>query len=139
MEPYIGDVDDPNLEEYIKDNPYMRKGYRIGFSTYGDAANSFFMLHNESLNVWSHFLGAIFFLLAAVYVCVYLKPTSLHESDSLLSRWGNKFDQGRYDDLFCDKEDFKFPEPDQCPYLTNEVLDDILETNNLHKWHKDIG
>ena len=97
------------------------------------------MLHNETMNVWSHLLGALLFLLAVVYICVYLKPTSLHETDSLLGRWGNQFDLGRYDDLFCDKEDFVFPKPDQCPYLTKEVLDDILETDKLHKWHKDIG
>ena len=34
LKPYIGDIDDPNLDEFIVDNMFLKTGYRIGFHTY---------------------------------------------------------------------------------------------------------
>ena len=84
------------------------------FHTYWEAARSLFMIHNETLNVWSHLIGALFFASMIFYVLIYLHPTSLHENEmtSLVSRWSSDFDQGRFDNLYCDKEDFDFPKKD---------------------------
>mmetsp|Transcript_27327 Transcript_27327/g.36566 ORF Transcript_27327/g.36566 Transcript_27327/m.36566 type:complete len:104 (+) Transcript_27327:297-608(+) len=73
------------------------------------AASSIFMLHNESMNIWSHLLGALGFLSLVFYVLIYLQPTSLHEATPLQSRWMQNFDNGRFDLLQCDKADFNFP------------------------------
>ena len=97
IEPYIGDYDDPNLEEYVKDNPYLRTGFRICFHSYYDCVRSLFMIHNETMNVWSHLIGCLIFVCIAFYVLIFLKPTSLHESTSLVNRWSSGFDQGRFD------------------------------------------
>ena len=51
-------------------------------------------------------------------------------------RWTTDFDTGSYDDLYCDRDDFQFPNPNQCPYKIDEVLDDLLETEKLFDWHK---
>ena len=75
---YIGDITDPNVDEFVADNPFLLTGFRIGFHTYWDAARSLFMVHNETMNVWSHLLGAIGFLCTVVYVLVYLQPIALH-------------------------------------------------------------
>ena len=87
------------------------------------------MLHNETLNVWSHLIGALLCIAMGFYVLIYLQPTSLHQEASLISRWANEFDTGRFDQLYCDRPDFKFPNPNQCPYKPREMLDDLLETD----------
>ena len=127
--PYIGDIDDPNIDDFVIDNVYLKTGYRIGFHTYWDAARSFFMLHNESMNVWTHFGGMCIFIGCVFYVMIYLQPTSLHEAP-LPQRWISGFDNGRFDFLQCDNPNFKFPQGEQqCPYRVDEILDDLLETD----------
>ena len=103
IKPYIGDIDDPNLEDYVRDNIYIKTNYRICFHTWWDAAGSLFMLHNETLNVWSHLIGALLFLYMVFYVFFFMGPTSLHGSDNMIARWSTDFDQGRFDDLYCDR------------------------------------
>lgn len=62
------------------------------------------MIHNETMNVWSHLIGALLFSGMVVYIIMFLSPTSLHNSDSLVQRWSQGFDTGRFDNLMCDKE-----------------------------------
>ena len=76
--PYIGDYDDPNLDEFIRDNEHLRTGYRIFFHTYDLCARSLFMMHNETINVWSHLIGSLIFIGMIFYVLIFLSPTSLH-------------------------------------------------------------
>ena len=76
--PYIGDYDDENLDDFIRDNEYLRTGYRIFFHTYDVCAKSLFMMHNETVNVWSHLIGSLIFIGMIFYVLVFLSPTSLH-------------------------------------------------------------
>ena len=94
------------------------------------------MLHNETLNIWTHLFGTVCFVILLFYFINEIKPTSLHESKDLLSRWTTDFDVGRFEDLYCDRDDFQFPNPNQCPYEINEVLGDLLETEKLLDWHK---
>jgi len=92
IEAYIADYDDPNIRDYERDNPNVRFGYRIFFNDYWVCARSLFMIHNETMNVWSHLIGALLFLAMIPYVLVFLKPSSLHESTSLVDRWVSDFD-----------------------------------------------
>jgi adiponectin receptor len=46
---------------HLADNPAIRSGYRAGLSM-RDAALSVFSLHNETWNIWTHGLGALFFV-----------------------------------------------------------------------------
>ena len=78
-EPYIGNIDDPNLEDFLVDNPHLKTGYRVFFHSYWDCARSLFMIHNETMNVWSHLFGLFIFIGIMIYVTIYLQPTSLHE------------------------------------------------------------
>jgi len=55
------------------------------------------MVHSETMNVWTHLIGALLFLAMVPYVLVYLTPSSLHENPSLVQRWTSDFDQGRFD------------------------------------------
>ncbi|ABP00856.1 predicted protein, partial [Ostreococcus lucimarinus CCE9901] len=46
--------------EWMVWNPYVRSGYRVGARWLG-ATRSIFMLHNETVNIWSHLLGVLMF------------------------------------------------------------------------------
>ena len=44
----------------------MRTGYRIRYNTWRLILGSFFEIHNETVNIWTHFLG----LIALIYVAI---------------------------------------------------------------------
>jgi hypothetical protein len=65
---YIGDYE--TAPDYMKDNLHITHGYRINFNTPKKILRSLFMLHNESVNIWSHCLPAlaiILFLLSFMF------------------------------------------------------------------------
>ena len=47
--------------QYLKSNPYIRTGYRSD-QTWRQCLRSVVSLHNETLNIWTHLLGFVFFL-----------------------------------------------------------------------------
>ncbi|GAB4828237.1 hypothetical protein Ancab_035149 [Ancistrocladus abbreviatus] len=49
------------LPEYMKDNEFIHKYYRVEWPL-KHAAFSLFQWHNETLNIWTHFLGFALFL-----------------------------------------------------------------------------
>ena len=48
-------------------NRFILSGYRINFKSAKSLFKSIFMLHNESVNIWSHLLGALFFIILALH------------------------------------------------------------------------
>jgi predicted membrane channel-forming protein YqfA (hemolysin III family) len=52
----------------MRKNKHIVSGYRLHHYTYRDALNSLFTIHNESINVWSHLLGAFFFIAIIVFL-----------------------------------------------------------------------
>ena len=69
---FIGTWDDADL--FMRDNEYIKTGYRINFGTAGRIIRSLFMCHNESANIWSHLCGVILFILLIVYVAIWILP-----------------------------------------------------------------
>ena len=51
-----------NLPEWMKSDPYIKRGYRRQLNSFRDCFWSLFYLHNESVNIWSHLLPAIIYL-----------------------------------------------------------------------------
>ena len=60
LEGYIGTYWE--LPEGLRENKYIHGGYRIGFQSFWLGLKTLFMWHNETVNVWTHFLGKIVFL-----------------------------------------------------------------------------
>lgn len=54
--------------EFLRDNEYIKKGYRINFNTTGRVLKSLFMCHNETTNIWSHLLAAFLFTAFMIYI-----------------------------------------------------------------------
>ena len=59
-----------DLPDFYKDNEYIKKGYLLNCDSIIKAIKSLFCLHNESINIWSHLLGAIFFIGLICYTAI---------------------------------------------------------------------
>ena len=58
------------LPEWLKDNEFLRHGYRPPLPSVQVCMKSIFRLHTETWNIWTHLLGMIFFVVVAA--CVFL-------------------------------------------------------------------
>lgn len=62
------------LEEWQKDNHYIHSGYRPASNSYQKSAASLGYLHNESVNIWSHLIGAVAFAVGSGLLYRALQP-----------------------------------------------------------------
>jgi hypothetical protein len=75
-----------NAPAFLRDNEYILRGYRIGFNTKAKILKSMFMLHNETVNVWSHMLGVFGFFglfiwtVSSIYASATYKELSQRDS-----------------------------------------------------------
>ena len=53
--------------DFVKDNEYIKNGYLLNCNTIKKTIKSLFVLHNELVNIWSHLLGALFFIALIFY------------------------------------------------------------------------
>lgn len=58
--------------EFMQDNGYIRTGYLVNCDTVGKAVKSAFMIHNESVNIWSHFIGALAVAVLIFYTALFV-------------------------------------------------------------------
>jgi adiponectin receptor len=63
-----------DLPSWQQDNHYIRSGYRPASSSFKKSFASLGYLHNESVNIYSHFVGAVIFSSAAVVLYAAIKP-----------------------------------------------------------------
>lgn len=62
------------LEPWRRDNAYILSGYRATSNSYWRSFKSLGYLHNESVNIWSHLLGAIGFTVAGALLFSVVAP-----------------------------------------------------------------
>lgn len=62
------------LEPWRRDNAYILSGYRATSNSYWHSFKSLGYLHNESVNIWSHLLGAIGFTVAGALLFSVVAP-----------------------------------------------------------------
>ena len=63
-----------DLPSWRRDNAYIRSGYRSDRGSYANSARSLLRLHNETVNIWSHLLGAIVAVVGGVYLYWVIRP-----------------------------------------------------------------
>ena len=61
------------LPAWAKDNEYIHNGFRPVSNSYLDCFLSWFYVHNESGNIYSHFLAAVWMIALATYYYPYAK------------------------------------------------------------------
>merc|ERR1719370_321952 len=55
------------LPPWLQDNDYLVKGHRPELQSTVECLRSIFRLHTETLNIWTHLLGALLFVYFAVF------------------------------------------------------------------------
>ena len=58
-----------DLQSWQQDNHYIHSGYRPASNSYMKSFASLGYLHNESVNIYSHLLGAIAFTISGIWLC----------------------------------------------------------------------
>ena len=54
------------------DNPFILRGYRCQFNSWFDILKTLFIIHNETVNIWTHMLGCILFIvLLLAFLCTW--------------------------------------------------------------------
>ena len=62
------------LPAWQQDNSYIQRGYRPASNSYQKSAASIGYLHNESVNIWTHLIGAVLALVTAAVLYGVLRP-----------------------------------------------------------------
>lgn len=62
------------LPAWRRDNAYILSGYRRERASYLHALRSLFYMHNESVNIWSHLVGAILAAGVSCYAYAVVRP-----------------------------------------------------------------
>jgi adiponectin receptor len=63
-----------DLPHWRRDNPSILSGYRATSNSIRGSLASLWYLHNESVNIWTHLLGAIAFAVGGVYLYALVAP-----------------------------------------------------------------
>ena len=61
--------------KFVQDNEYLKHGYLLHCNTFKKIFKSFLILHNESINIYSHLLGALFFFILIWYTTFFITNT----------------------------------------------------------------
>jgi len=64
--------------------PFIKSGYRLGY-TFNHCIHSLFQLHNETVNAWSHLLGALYWLYQLYYVPFWLSMEGANKTTIFLT------------------------------------------------------
>jgi adiponectin receptor len=66
------------IQEWQRDNHYITSGYRPQSNSYATSLASLGHLHNESVNIWTHLIGAVLAATAAIHLYLTLQPRFHH-------------------------------------------------------------
>ena len=58
--------------KYMQLNEYIKYGYRINCNTIKKSLKSLFIIHNESVNIWSHLIGTFLVIFLIYYTNKYI-------------------------------------------------------------------
>lgn len=63
-----------DLPKWMQDNHYIYSGYRAPSNSYSTSFASLGYLHNESVNIYTHLIGALLATLAAAFLYMQVRP-----------------------------------------------------------------
>ena len=58
--------------KFLQENEYIQNGYVINCTSFKKALRCLFKFHNETINTWTHLLGAIFFICLIFYTLFFV-------------------------------------------------------------------
>ena len=64
-----GKLEDIDIDDV--DNEYILSGYRLNTRGFCNTFKTMFKCHNETFNVWSHWIACVFFFCFAIYILIH--------------------------------------------------------------------
>ena len=125
----LGNFED--IPKYFQHNEYIKKGYRLNCNSVLKAFKSIFFLHNETVNIWSHLLGAIFFIFLIWYTSIFITnyktllkyvKQNLNDIEKIYKNIPNNVNDNMFSSLINNFNVFKY----DFKYLK-------IDINNLYK------
>jgi len=80
-----------DLPSWQQDNHYIHTGYRPASYSFRRCFASLFYLHNETVNIYSHLIGALLFTISAAYLYTILQPRYASATSSDIRAFGSFF------------------------------------------------
>ena len=103
--------------KFMQDNEYIKGGYLLNCNTFKKTFKSLFMCHNETVNIWTHLIAAIFFFFLIFYTSIFI------------SNYKSQINKIKNDiSLVEEKVEILFEE---SPNLMNNVYDSIIDIKNI--------
>ena len=62
------------IPHWMRDNRHIRTGYRPQSNSYSKSAGSITQLHNETVNIWTHLIGAFLAGITAMFMYSVTRP-----------------------------------------------------------------
>ena len=56
-----------SLPDWLKDNKFLLHNHRPAFGSFRQCARSIFKLHTETMNIWTHLVGSVAFMVLMVF------------------------------------------------------------------------
>ena len=81
---WVGNINE--APTWTIDNHYIYSGYWINYESYSDCVKSTCQCHNQTMNIWTHLLGMIFFLFLMASLLIN-HQTSSEVYDKLIINW----------------------------------------------------
>jgi len=78
-------VDHSHLPHWLVDNEYLISGHRPPMPSVKQCFASIFRLHTETVNIWTHLLGTLVFIIIATYFLT--RPTSEVHIEKKINFW----------------------------------------------------
>jgi len=73
---FIGTIEE--AEQFYRVNPYILTGYRVNFNSFRRLFRSLFMLHNETINIWTHLIGGLIFIFLIIHTFEIYEPSDFY-------------------------------------------------------------
>lgn len=73
-----------HLPKWLQDNDYLHFGHRPPLASFKACFYSIFRLHTETLNIWTHGVGCLLFILISVYLFVWSSYSTISTIDKIM-------------------------------------------------------
>ncbi len=130
---YIGHISEAH--HFILDNEFILKGYRINFHSCKRISRSLCMCHNETINIWTHIIGATLTILFMFMVFLNIGPIN---TDNFIEKYYEKIILGKTNHNIIISNCTIYNFTDTYSLNTNEnnfnsnkyKIGDVIENNN---------
>lgn len=73
-----------HLPKWLQDNDYLHFGHRPPLASFQACFWSIFRLHTETLNIWTHGVGCLFFIITSVYMFLWTSYAHVDTIDKIM-------------------------------------------------------